>query len=102
MKSRLDAKVAELCRAQGQQPIEAWTLHDLRRTYATELGSLGVGRFVIERVLNHADAGVTSGYDRHDYAQAKREALEKWARRLRDLVEPPPDNVATFPLRVAG
>jgi integrase len=33
-----------------------WTPHDLRRTGATLMGSLGVGRDVIERCLNHVES----------------------------------------------
>jgi len=56
--------------------------HDLRRTAATGMASAGVPRFVIGRVLNHADAGVTAVYDRASYDSEKRTALETWARRL--------------------
>jgi integrase len=104
MKARLDAKVAEICRAQGKPTPAKFRLHDLRRTVATQCSSLGAGRFVIERILNHADESVTSIYDLHRYDKEKREALEKWAARLRELCGlPPPDNVIELPaLRVAG
>src|SRR5262249_10874978 len=49
----------------------SWTIHDLRRTAATEMGRLGVSRFVIGKVLNHADRSVTGIYDRHLYLQEK-------------------------------
>ena len=32
-------------------------------------------------------------YDRHEYAVEKRDALERWALRLREITEPPPENV---------
>jgi hypothetical protein len=32
-------------------------------------------------------------YDLHDYLDEKREALELWAARLREIVEPRPRNV---------
>jgi hypothetical protein len=43
------------------------------------MGSLGVSRFVIARVLNHADRSVTAVYDRHSYDGEKMVALERWA-----------------------
>jgi integrase len=101
VKSQLDEKIAELCRQRGEPTLRDWHLHDLRRTCATELGGLGVGRFIIERILNHADGGVTAIYDLHTYDTEKREALEKWATRLRSLVEPPPDNLIELQPRIA-
>ena len=50
------------------------------------MASLGVARFVIGRVLNHAEPGVTSVYDRHSYDPEKRAALEKWERHLRAII----------------
>ena len=56
--------------------------HDLRRTAATRMGEAGVSRFVIGRVLNHVEPGVTAVYDRATYDQEKRLALEQWGRTL--------------------
>ena len=36
----------------------------------------GVQRFILERVLGHADRGVTAIYDRATYREEKRQALE--------------------------
>jgi hypothetical protein len=49
-----------------------------------------VSRFVIARVLNHADSTMTGIYDRHEYLTEKREALEKWSSYLEGLVQLPP------------
>ena len=46
-----------------------------------------------ELVIGHAQAGVKGIYDRYEYLDEKREALELWQARLRDIVQPPPDNV---------
>jgi integrase len=80
----------KLAAEQGQEEpkqIPAWRLHDLRRTCATYLGKLGTDRVVISKVLNHAEQGVTSIYDRHRYDDAKRQALDLWGRRLKAIVE---------------
>ena len=61
--------------------------HDLRRTAASRMASLGVPRVVIGKVLNHAEPGVTAVYDRHSYDAEKRHALNRWARELRRIVE---------------
>jgi len=63
-----------------------WTIHDLRRTVATNLGRLGASRFIIERILNHADRSVTGIYDRHEYLDEKRKALDCWGRYLDALL----------------
>jgi hypothetical protein len=44
-------------------------------------------------VLAHAGPGIKKVYDIHDYLDEKREALELWAKRLRDIVTPTLDNV---------
>ena len=63
-----------------------WHLHDLRRTAATYLAKLGIDRVVISKVLNHAEGGVTSIYDRHAYEPQKRRALDLWAEHLAGIV----------------
>ena len=50
--------------------------HDLRRTGAMLMAEGGVQRFIIERVLGHADHTVTAIYDRATYRDEKRAALE--------------------------
>ena len=64
-----------------------WQGHDLRRTAATTMGELGVTRFVQDRVLNHIDASIGGTYDRYEYLAEKRDALERWERRLRELLK---------------
>jgi integrase len=77
-----------------------WRFHDLRRTARTNLASLGVSPFIAELVIGHQQKGVHKVYDVHRYQTEKREALERWANRLRDIVTPPPANVSR--LRVAA
>lgn len=65
-----------------------WTLHDIRRTVATGLQRLGVRFEVTEAVLNHVSGsrgGIAGVYQRHDWKQEKREALESWATNLLGL-----------------
>jgi integrase len=59
--------------------VSGWWLHDLRRTLATGLQRLGVRLEVTEAVLNHLSgsrAGVVGIYQRHDWAEEKRAALD--------------------------
>ena len=82
-KARVEAKIAD------------WHLHDLRRTMATHMRSLGVDRLVVSKLLNHAEAGVTHIYDRYAADPEKAAAMERWANRLREIVsgEPAGSNV---------
>ena len=50
-------------------------------------------RFIIARVLNHADRTVTGIYDRYEYLEEKRRALEAWGAYLRNLIAPRDENV---------
>lgn len=81
-------KAAERLKAASKVPN--LRLHDFRRTAASHMASLGVTRFVIGRVLNHAERDVTAVYDRHSYDAEKRAALEAWGRRLADIVSAQP------------
>ena len=70
--------------------LQRFTPHDLRRTCASHLAAVGVERFLIGRVLNHADREITGIYDRYSYDKEKRRALEKWERKLRSIIGTPP------------
>jgi integrase len=75
--AQLKAKVIELAPGTGTD----WTLHDLRRTYATNLQRLGIRLEVIEALLNHVSgtrAGIVGVYQRHHYADEMRDAVEKF------------------------
>lgn len=63
-----------------------FTSHDLRRTAASHMTSLGVARLVVGKILNHAEPGVTKVYDRHSYDAEKRQALNAWGERVMELV----------------
>ena len=84
-KSALDSAITEL---NGGTPIEPWRLHDLRRSMASGMAKLGVQLPVVEKILNHVSgsfAGVAGVYQRHDFADEKRRALEIWAQYLLTL-----------------
>lgn len=72
------------------------TPHDLRRTAASQMTSIGIPRLVVAKVLNHAEVGVTAVYDRHSYDNEKRQALEAWARKLSSIVTGKSAKVVAF------
>ena len=86
-KRQIDAAVMEARHPHGA--LQPWRLHDLRRTFATNLQKLGVRLEVTEAVLNHVSgsrAGIVGVYQRHDFAAEKRAALDAWARKLDEIV----------------
>jgi integrase len=75
------------------EPLPNWTLHDLRRTAKTLMVRAGVRPDISERVLGHVIAGVEGTYDRHTYADEKRDALEKLTTILERVLNPTPSNI---------
>ncbi|MFM0015348.1 tyrosine-type recombinase/integrase [Paraburkholderia sediminicola] len=74
-----------------------WTCHDLRRTSATLMGTLGVEGSVIERCLNHVEhSRIVRTYQRHDRSAEQREAWRLLGERLDLLTRADADNVTTF------
>ncbi len=59
--------------------VEPFCVHDFRRTARTHLAALGVDAHIAERCLNHKIRGIEGIYNRHDYLDERRKALELWA-----------------------
>ena len=76
--------------------LEDFHGHDLRRTAASYMTSIGIPRFVVARVLNHVETGVTAVYDRHSYDLEKRDALTRWEDKLRAILQSEPGRVVEF------
>jgi integrase len=98
-----DLRKAAIERSEDPDKVGApppWTVHDLRRSVATNLQKLGVRLEVTEAVLNHVSgsrAGIVGVYQRHEYAEEKRAALDAWARSLEAIVtSAPANNVVEF------
>jgi integrase len=69
--------------------VTDWTLHDLRRTYASNMARLGVQLPVIEKLLNHVSGsfgGIVSVYQRHNFLPEMREAVDKYEKWLISLL----------------
>jgi integrase len=68
--------------------VAPWTLHDLRRTFATNLAALGTPIHVTEKLLNHVSgtvSGVAAVYNRHSYMGEMRAAIDNWEKRLAEI-----------------
>jgi integrase len=84
----------------GEAGIEHFTVHDLRRTCRSLLAGAGVPGHVAERCLNHKLKGVEGIYDRYDYLDERREALQKIADLLTPIINHDSHtNVAVFKQR---
>lgn len=68
-------------------PVEHFTVHDLRRTCRSLLASLKVPDHIAERCMNHKLKGVAGTYNRYDYLDERREALDKLSLELEPIVE---------------
>jgi integrase len=95
-KAALDAKLAEIRKAAGRPAMKHWTFHDLRRSCRSLLSRAGVSPDHAERILGHAIPGVRGTYDRHEYADEKRDALEKLSA-LAERILHPDESIIRFP-----
>lgn len=80
-KTALDKRITK-----AGHKLEPWTLHDLRRTFATGLQRLKVEPHIIEACLNHAPPKLQRTYQLHDYADEKLAALNRWAAHVDAIV----------------
>lgn len=70
--------------------VTGWSLHDLRRTFASGLAAQGVALPTIERLLNHVSGsfrGIVSVYQRYDFQPEMRESLERWEKKVLTLAD---------------
>ena len=70
--------------------VSDWTLHDLRRTFASGLASIGVTIPVIERLLNHISgsfSGIVGVYQRYDFMPEMRDAIARWEAHVEEVTE---------------
>lgn len=93
-KDRLDALCASLsAESSGEFSQETfatdWRVHDLRRTAASGMAALGFQPHIVERVLNHlsgAQGGLVGVYQRFEYVEERRRAINAWGQRIDELI----------------
>lgn len=72
-------------------PINAWTLHDLRRTFATIHAQIGTPIHVTERLLNHVSGtlgGIVGVYQKHTWMPEMRAAMAAYEAHIAKLMRP--------------
>lgn len=68
--------------------IPSWTAHDLRRTFATQLGeALHIEAVVIEKCLGHKMPRIMATYNKNEMMPQRKEALNRWAQFVEDLLQ---------------
>jgi len=99
-KAELDARIVE-----AGHKLAHWTLHDFRRTLSTALHDrFGVLPHVVETLLGHAGghkAGVAGRYNRANYFEERRRALERWGAHIMGVVTGKPVDGEVVKLRRA-
>jgi len=77
-KQKLDAAIEA---ATGKM-LAPWTVHDIRRSVVTHMAEIGIAPHIIEAVVNHVSGhknGVAGIYNRAQYQDETRAALQRWA-----------------------
>lgn len=77
--------------------LPGWVNHDLRRVVRSNLSALRIPDHVAELTIGHTRKGLQAVYDQHRFLDEVGEALDAWAGRLRQIVDPAPAaNVVPF------
>lgn len=70
--------------------LNAFNIHSLRTTFATRQAGLGTPPQVLSKLLNHKKPGegstITAIYNRYDYDDEKRVAMNKWCNELNRII----------------
>lgn len=79
------------CKRSFDEPLKAaeYTLHDLRRTYSSNMARLGVPIHVTEKLLNHVSgtvSGIAAVYNRYSYMEEMRQAVALYDTHLQKLL----------------
>lgn len=74
---------------EGLEDVAPYTLHDLRRTFATIHAQIGTPIHVTEKLLNHVSgtiSGVAAVYNRHSYIEEMRAAMAAYDAYIAEVV----------------
>jgi integrase len=69
--------------------VSRWRLHDLRRTMVSGMARLGIAPHVADKILNHVGgtiSGVAAVYQRHEFLNERRDALQRWGAHVEGLL----------------
>jgi integrase len=85
-KRQLDERIAAARKkADVLEPMPAWVVHDIRRSFSTHChDTLGQQPHIIEACLGHFQSGIAAVYNRAQYLRERRDVLERWAAYIED------------------
>lgn len=72
--------------------IPHFTLHDLRRSFASGMQRIGVRIEITETLLNHISGsfdGIVGVYQQYEYVEECRDAINRWEIHLRNILDAP-------------
>lgn len=64
------------------EELDHWTAHDLRRTVVTHMAEMSIPFQVSEKIVGHKMADVMAVYNRYNYLEEQRDALNQCAKRI--------------------
>ncbi len=70
--------------------VTDWRLHDIRRTVTSGMAQLGIAPHVADKILNHQSgtiSGVASVYQRHEFLDDRKTALNAWGNYVQSLLD---------------
>ena len=71
--------------------VRNWVIHDLRRTVVSGMAALGIAPHVADKILNHQSgsiSGVAAVYQRHEFLNERKAAMELWDDHIASLFYP--------------
>jgi hypothetical protein len=80
--------------------VNAWVVHDIRRTMRSRLSALPIEEVVREHMVAHGPTGIKGVYNRYQYDNEKPRGYELYEAALRMIISPP-DPVVVIPMRRA-
>jgi len=79
IKTRLDKALGD--------DFEAWRFHDFRRSFSTWAAAEGIDQIIVRKILDHGQGHrdpLDAIYNRHQYIDEQRQALNLFARAITD------------------
>ena len=76
-------------RLDGLSGVTNWRLHDIRRTVVSGMAQLGIQPHIADKILNHQSgtiSGVAAVYQRHEFIDERKTALDAWSYHVQSLV----------------
>lgn len=84
--STVSKLVREISKKMEKNGVEPFGWRDLRRTCETMLAAMGISKDLRAQIQSHGLSGVQERhYDKHQYIEEKRTALDSWNKRLDEL-----------------